>query len=228
MPVCTRLKQKQQMDGQVEQLQDTIKILQQRIETMQKEGQKEREKTQEETRVMLQRLEQIVEVQQEFKQQIVQIRADCGDMRDDLGNRMSNFERQLSEISDRIHGYESKSNDTIKSLEGKIKDIQTYMRDGGVLGSAGSHSKLQPPNYDGQTSWTLYRKQFEAAALANSWTAQEKVTNLVLALRGRALDILQTLTVIEQHDLDTLLRTLDLRPSATSVLAAYGLGNPTI
>ena len=28
---------------------------------------------------------------------------------------------------------------------------------------------IQPPTYDGQTPWSSYKKQFEAAATANLW-----------------------------------------------------------
>ncbi|KAJ8952810.1 hypothetical protein NQ318_008127, partial [Aromia moschata] len=34
------------------------------------------------------------------------------------------------------------------------------------------HKMLKPPTYDGQSSWSMYCRQFEAAAKANGWTTR--------------------------------------------------------
>ncbi|KAJ8954861.1 hypothetical protein NQ318_023425 [Aromia moschata] len=55
------------------------------------------------------------------------------------------------------------------------------------------HKMIKPPMYDGQSSWSMYRRQFEAAAKANGWTPQEMATSLVISFRGQALEILQSI-----------------------------------
>jgi len=67
------------------------------------------------------------------------------------------------------------------------------------------------PKFDGETSWELYRKQFEAAVVANGWTEHQKATELVLALRVKALVILQNIPQCKQGDYYSLANALELR-----------------
>ncbi|KAJ8937218.1 hypothetical protein NQ318_005922 [Aromia moschata] len=73
------------------------------------------------------------------------------------------------------------------------------------------HKMLKPPTYDGQSSWSMYRRQFEAAAKANGWTPQEMATSLVIALRGQALEILQSIPEEQQNDYDRIVGALEIR-----------------
>jgi hypothetical protein len=52
-------------------------------------------------------------------------------------------------------------------------------------------SAVQPPKFDGNISWAVFRRQFENAAEHNCWTHQEKFTYLIIALKGRATNVLQ-------------------------------------
>ncbi|KAJ8962301.1 hypothetical protein NQ318_018280 [Aromia moschata] len=73
------------------------------------------------------------------------------------------------------------------------------------------HKMLKPPTYDGQSSWSMYRRQFEAAAKANGWTSQEMATSLVISLRGQALEILQSIPEEQQNDYDRIVGALEIR-----------------
>ncbi|KAJ8954294.1 hypothetical protein NQ318_005877 [Aromia moschata] len=70
---------------------------------------------------------------------------------------------------------------------------------------------LKPPTYDGQSSWSMYRRQFEAAAKANGWTPQEMATSLVISLRGQALEILHSIPEEQQNDYDRIVGALEIR-----------------
>ncbi|KAJ8950719.1 hypothetical protein NQ318_012800 [Aromia moschata] len=70
---------------------------------------------------------------------------------------------------------------------------------------------LKPPTYDGQSSWSMYRRQFEAAAKANGWTPQEMATSLVISLRGQALEILQSIPEEQQNDYNRIVGALEIR-----------------
>ncbi|KAH1019021.1 hypothetical protein HUJ05_006686 [Dendroctonus ponderosae] len=72
-------------------------------------------------------------------------------------------------------------------------------------------AKISPPNYDGTTAWEIYKTQFQAAANANNWIAQQKVTSLVVALRGKAAELLQSLTTMDQGNYAALVHALQLR-----------------
>ncbi|KAJ8954280.1 hypothetical protein NQ318_005862 [Aromia moschata] len=73
---------------------------------------------------------------------------------------------------------------------------------------------LKPPTYDGQSSWSMYRRQFEAAAKANGWTPQEMATSLVISLRGQALEILQSIPEEQQIDYDRIVGALEISPKS--------------
>ncbi|KAJ8949819.1 hypothetical protein NQ318_000517 [Aromia moschata] len=70
---------------------------------------------------------------------------------------------------------------------------------------------FKPPTYNGQSSWSMYRRQFEAAAKANGWTPQEMATSLVISLRGQALEILQSIPEEQQNDYDRIVGALEIR-----------------
>ncbi|KAJ3664361.1 hypothetical protein Zmor_008538 [Zophobas morio] len=99
-------------------------------------------------------------------------------------------------------------------MENKIKELEERLqtpRPTSATPAEFSPVRVQPPIFDGQTSWTTYKKQFEAAALSNSWNDQQKATALVVALRGAALEILQTLSEENQKDYTALTTALELR-----------------
>ncbi|KAJ3644372.1 hypothetical protein Zmor_027037 [Zophobas morio] len=99
-------------------------------------------------------------------------------------------------------------------MENKIKELEErFQTPRPTIATPAEFSpvRVQPPIFDGQTSWTTYKKQFEAAALSNSWNDQQKATALVVALRGAALEILQTLSEENQKDYTALTTALELR-----------------
>jgi hypothetical protein len=51
-------------------------------------------------------------------------------------------------------------------------------------------STAQPPTFNGNTSWAVFRRQFETVAEHNQWSHQEKSTYLITALKGRVADVL--------------------------------------
>jgi len=87
----------------------------------------------------------------------------------------------------------------IATLRKEIMSVCEQSRNLVEVSPIGNCSKVRPdatmnckvPKLE--TSWELYKKQFEAAAVANWWTEHQKATELVLALRGKALEILQNI-----------------------------------
>jgi hypothetical protein len=59
--------------------------------------------------------------------------------------------------------------------------------------SAGANAdKVKPPKFDGSTSWVVFHRQFEAAAIHNDWTQREKSAHLLSILQGQAADVLHS------------------------------------
>ncbi|UYV83739.1 hypothetical protein LAZ67_23002403 [Cordylochernes scorpioides] len=81
--------------------------------------------------------------------------------------------------------------------------------EGAVISPTGRN--IPPPTFDGQTSLEGFRRQFEAVTLNNGWGETEKVTNLILALRGPALDLLQAVPRADQQSYAMLMGELELR-----------------
>jgi hypothetical protein len=50
----------------------------------------------------------------------------------------------------------------------------------------------KPPKIDGATSWAVYHLQFEAAAVQNNWTPNEKAAHLLSVLQGEAAGSVHT------------------------------------
>ncbi|CAH1976186.1 unnamed protein product [Acanthoscelides obtectus] len=70
---------------------------------------------------------------------------------------------------------------------------------------------MKPQQFDGTTPWNVYRRRFEAAAKANSWSSTEKPTALPLALRGDAAAILRRISPEEQAVYEQLVGHLEMR-----------------
>ncbi|KAJ8914881.1 hypothetical protein NQ315_014894 [Exocentrus adspersus] len=70
---------------------------------------------------------------------------------------------------------------------------------------------ISPPTFDGEVSWSMYKRQFEAAATTNGWDEQQKATELVLALRRKALQTLQNIPEEKHNDYSTVVGALELR-----------------
>ncbi|UYV61913.1 hypothetical protein LAZ67_1007048 [Cordylochernes scorpioides] len=81
--------------------------------------------------------------------------------------------------------------------------------EGAVISPTGRN--IPPPTFDGQTSLEGFRRQFEAVTLNNGWGETEKVTNLIVALRGPALDLLQAVPRADQQSYALLMGELELR-----------------
>ncbi|ESO02875.1 hypothetical protein HELRODRAFT_174317 [Helobdella robusta] len=52
---------------------------------------------------------------------------------------------------------------------------------------------IKAPTFDRTVPWKNYQTWFETAALNNGWNKKDRATTLVLALRGPALEVLQSI-----------------------------------
>ncbi|UYV73024.1 hypothetical protein LAZ67_10001587 [Cordylochernes scorpioides] len=94
-----------------------------------------------------------------------------------------------------------------KRLEIELAGMRSLV--GAVISPTGRN--IPPPTFDGQTSLEGFKRQFEAVTLNNGWRETEKVTNLIVALRGPALDLLQAVPRADQQSYAMLMRELELR-----------------
>ncbi|ESO11737.1 hypothetical protein HELRODRAFT_166761 [Helobdella robusta] len=70
---------------------------------------------------------------------------------------------------------------------------------------------IKAPAFDGITSWNIYKAQFETAAMNYGWNKRERATALVVALRGSAAEVLQTIPAENHSNYEVLVNALNLR-----------------
>ncbi|GBL98624.1 hypothetical protein AVEN_139300-1 [Araneus ventricosus] len=65
--------------------------------------------------------------------------------------------------------------------------------------------------FDGQTSWTVFKTQFDVVSSTNGWTDFVKASQLVASLRGSAAEVLQGIPADKLTDLTTIEKALESR-----------------
>jgi hypothetical protein len=86
--------------------------------------------------------------------------------------------------------------------------VQSQLEQVKAIAERGSRPTLsantaQLPTFDGKTSWSTFRQQFETVAEHDMWSQREKSTFLITALKGRAAEVLAGIPINTPYE-DTL------------------------
>jgi hypothetical protein len=76
----------------------------------------------------------------------------------------------------------------MREFQAQLEEVKTNAQRGST--PAVGASTVQPPTFNGNTTWSVFRRQFEIAAEHNRWSDRDKLTYLITALKGRAPDVL--------------------------------------
>ena len=76
---------------------------------------------------------------------------------------------------------------TRRELEARLAAVDAQAFRTGSGGPGASYSTVKPPKFDGATSWAVFHRQFEAAAVQNKLGAERESV-----LHGKAADILHS------------------------------------
>jgi uncharacterized coiled-coil protein SlyX len=79
--------------------------------------------------------------------------------------------------------------ETKHELQARLKAVETRTERGNTP-TASSSSIAPPPTFNGNTTWSVFRRQFDIVAEHNRWSDREKSTYLITVLKGRAADVL--------------------------------------
>ncbi|GBN13830.1 Transient receptor potential cation channel subfamily M member 2, partial [Araneus ventricosus] len=101
--------------------------------------------------------------------------------------KIGEIERRLSELEDRPFSFWA--NPEFKHTRPTIKSL----------------------TFDGQTSWTVFKTQFDVVSSANGWMDFVKASQLVASLRGSAAEVLQGIPADKLTDLTTIEKALESR-----------------
>jgi gas vesicle protein len=115
-------------------------------------------------------------------------------LREDLSR---NIEAGQAEFEERVtrnlrEDFSRNIEATRHDFETQLAALQVQTRRAGA-GNAGTNAdKVKPPKFDGSTSWVVFQRQFDAAAICNDWTPREKAAHLLSVLQGQAAYVLHS------------------------------------
>ncbi|UYV82319.1 K02A2.6-like [Cordylochernes scorpioides] len=133
----------------------------------------------------------------------------CRGIRVELKGELAALDSKMGEINIALESEADERRGEFKRLEDELARLKS--NGGFVAGTASAVLKITPPTFDGQSSFGNYMRQFEAVSLNNGWGEAERAINLIVALRGPALDLLQTIPEQDQRSYVSLVSALELR-----------------
>ncbi|KAJ8725087.1 hypothetical protein PYW07_016045 [Mythimna separata] len=151
---------------------------------------------------------------QEAKQNLILEKIDHGLVT--LGEKVKNLTVEVKEVSARADSLETRIDgheDRLLDINKKIIKLEAREP---VAVSAPSHThcasaaKFDMPRFDGTSSWTAFKYQFQTLVKTNRWDDDQSFAALTLALRGDALLVLENLPP-DGRTLERLMEGLDTR-----------------
>jgi hypothetical protein len=104
-----------------------------------------------------------------------------------------------------------------RELQARLEAVESRAELGRAQGVG--TSTYQPPSFIGNTSWAVFRRQFETVAEHNRRSEKEKSTYLITTLKGRAADVLHGIPTITTYE--GTLQALEDRFGDQHFAAAY-------
>lgn len=169
--------------------------------------------------------EALIEEDHDPDEYIFELNPDMTEILKNMQGQMDFVKESLKEINamnekinEQMSSMNEKMDQRVNTVENEMEEIKTYVQEQ-LSKERGTKAiplvpeisvKIKPPVFDGSISWTVYKRQFEAAAQVNNWdTEEKKATALVLALRGKAAELLQSIT--NQQDYTAIVKAMELR-----------------
>jgi hypothetical protein len=108
--------------------------------------------------------------------------------------------------------------ETKREFQARLDETRQTRAEGANTAGVGTCS-AQSQTFNGDTTWSVFRRQFEVVVEHNRWSNQDKSTYLIIALKGRAADVLPGIPTNTTYE-DTL-RALEDRFGDQHFAAAY-------
>ncbi|ESO00339.1 hypothetical protein HELRODRAFT_175735 [Helobdella robusta] len=157
---------------------------------------------------------QTEELKQQIKKQSERQTEELKQIKDQLKHVKLEVAEQIEEQSTRIEMIEQKLDRQTVEVDHKIDKLKRELEQSKKMAMPLDHASgrtLKVPAFDREMSWNVYKTQFEAAATSNCWNGKERATAPILALRGSAAEILQTIPAENHFNYEVLVSALDLR-----------------
>lgn len=164
------------------------------------------QRLEEQTVSMNQRFEEQATKTTVITDQLAKIDSRFCEVREEIRKTEEGLNDKIEKVDKRTLQLKEEVDDRIKELTQRLEGIQ---QNGSVTIERAAVKSLKAPIFDEQIPWGVYKTQFEAAAIHNRWTDEERATALVLALKGPAAAILQTLPAEKQKHYGALIIALE-------------------
>ncbi|GBM14277.1 hypothetical protein AVEN_86977-1 [Araneus ventricosus] len=200
----------QKMEAGQEEMRVAQAGLEQKMEAGQEEmryGQERMEKGQEEMKGLIDEVKS--EVQRKIDEVEEKVQMKIEDVKSEVKGK---FEEVEHKVQGKIEEVEHK-------VQGKIGDIERRLSELEIRPFSFSaspefmHSRptIKSLTFDGQTSWTVFKTQFDVVSSTNGWTDFVKASQLVASLRGSAAEVLQGIPADKLTDLTIIEKALESR-----------------
>ncbi|KAJ8735269.1 hypothetical protein PYW07_006889 [Mythimna separata] len=163
------------MEANQRKLQDLIAANQEEARREQEAARREQEAARREQEAARREQEE-ARRDQEAKQNLILEKIDHGLVT--LGGKVKNLTLEVKEVSARAD-----------SLETRIVKLEARE----PVAVQASAAKFDMPRFDGTSSWTAFKYQFQTLVKTNRWDDDQSFAALTLALRGDALLVLENL-----------------------------------
>ncbi|GBM22685.1 hypothetical protein AVEN_144462-1 [Araneus ventricosus] len=123
--------------------------------------------------------------------------------------------RSIGKVEENVQGVKTeidKVQGKISILEQRINDLE--IRPNNIPASPElmySRPMVKSLTFDGQTSWTVFKTQFDVVSSRNGWTGHVKASQLVAFLWGSAAEVLQGIPAKKLTDITTIVKALERR-----------------
>ncbi|XP_073811775.1 uncharacterized protein [Musca autumnalis] len=126
-----------------------------------------------------------------------------------IEKRVENVEVQIKELDKKILSVDEKflaQDEKILGIEKKMSELEIK---GGPVRAIHNTLKIKPPVFDGSTSLNVFKLQFETLAARDSWNDNDKAVSLLMALKGDAADVLQSIPAASRNNYRDIMAALE-------------------
>ncbi|GBN24984.1 hypothetical protein AVEN_201806-1 [Araneus ventricosus] len=191
------------------------------------EKKKSMEKGQEEMKNGQDEMKKELEMDQEEMKNLIRVEKE--EMRAHVENQVKEMKehvnRSIGKVEEDVQGVKRKTSEfqeKISVLEQRTSDLD--IRPNNIPASPEliySRPMVKSLTFEGQTSWTVFKTQFDVVSSANGWNNRIKASQLVASLRGSAAEVLQGIPSDKLTDLTTLEKALEARFGDSHLIQFY-------
>ncbi|GBN34242.1 hypothetical protein AVEN_237809-1 [Araneus ventricosus] len=147
---------------------------------------------------------------------IEKIEEDVQSVKREIGEVKGEVERKIEEVEDKVQGEIEEVKGKVQVKIGDLEKRHSELEDRPINFPANpdltySRPTVKSLTFDGQTSWTVFKTQFDVVSSANGWNNRVKASQLVASLRGSAAEVLQGIPSDKLTDLTTIENALEAR-----------------